>query len=212
LAIPVLDDRILHAILPLKAPELREPHTLYKGIVIILAVFVAYLSINPIRNMLSPRQIMNTTYNPYHIVGTYGAFGSITRTRYEVIVEGTDETVLTQSTKWREYEFRAKPGDPSRAPPQIAPYHLRLDWLMWFAAMSDYYQHPWFLNFMAKLLRGDAATLSLLRTNPFPNQPPRLVRAQLHAYHFTTPDERKKTGLWWNRQFVDTYFPPVSLQ
>ena len=35
---------------------------------------------------------MNTVYNRFHLVGTYGAFGSITRPRYEVIVEGTDET------------------------------------------------------------------------------------------------------------------------
>ncbi len=212
LAIPTLDDRLLSKLIPLRVPELRQPQITYRAIVIALAVWVAYLSINPIRNMLSPRQVMNTAYNPYHIVGTYGAFGSITRTRYEVIVEGTDEVVLTQSTKWREYEFRGKPGDPTRAPPQIAPYHLRLDWLMWFAAMSDYYQHPWFIHFVAKLLQDDRAVLSLLRSNPFPNQAPRYVRAQLYVYHFTTYEERKKTGLWWHREFVDQYFPPVSLQ
>jgi hypothetical protein len=208
LAIPTLDDRVLAAVLPLRSPALRPPHMIYKAITTVLAVMVAYLSINPIRNMLSPRQVMNTTYNPFHIVGTYGAFGSVTRTRYEVVVEGTDEAVLTQSTKWREYEFRGKPGDPSRAPPQIAPYHLRLDWLMWFAAMSDYYDHPWFVRFMVKLLEGDAATLSLLRSNPFPTQPPHYVRAQLYEYHFTSAEERKKTGLWWNRKLVGSYFPP----
>jgi len=212
LAIPTLDDRILGAVLPLRSPELRAPHIIYKGAIVAIAVLVAYLSIKPIRNLISPRQIMNTTYNPFHIVGTYGAFGSITRTRYEIVVEGTDEAVLTPSTKWREYEFRGKPGDPSRAPPQIAPYHLRLDWLMWFAAMSDYYEHPWFLHFIAKLLEGDAATASLLKTNPFPKEPPRFIRAQLYEYHFTTPEEHRKTGLWWNRRPAGSYFPAVSLQ
>ena len=147
--------------------------------------------------------------------GTYGAFGSITRTRYEIIIQGTNEgtnaTVELPSTKWLEYEFKGKPGDVTRMPPQIAPYHLRLDWLMWFAAMSDYSQHPWFVHFLAKLLQGDKDTLSLLQSNPFPDHPPRFVRAELYEYHFTTPDERRKTGAWWKRQFTGMYFPAVSL-
>ena len=173
---------------------------------------VAWLSIKPIRNMLSPGQVMNTSYNPLHLVGTYGAFGSITKTRYEIVVEGTDESVLRESTKWRAYEFKGKPTDASRIPPQVAPYHLRLDWLMWFAAMSAYYQHPWFVNLVAKLLEGDSGTLSLLRSNPFPNQPPHYVRAQIYEYHFTTPEERSRTGDWWRRTLAGSYFPPVSLQ
>src|SRR5260370_2347644 len=108
------------------------------------------MSVQPVRNMISPRQVMNTSYNPFHLVGTYGAFGSITRQRFEVIVEGTDDAVLTPATKWSEYEFKGKPGDVTRMPSQIAPYHLRLDWLMWFAAMSPYYSHPWFVPFVCK--------------------------------------------------------------
>ncbi len=162
--------------------------------------------------MLSSRQVMNTTFNNLHLVGTYGAFGSVTRVRNEIVIEGTDEFVLSPSTKWREYEFKGKPGDPGRSPPQIAPYHLRLDWLMWFAAMGDYYQHPWFIHLLGKLLQGDRDTLSLLGDNPFPQQPPRYVRAELYEYHFTDPAERKQTGRWWKRQLVQEYFPPVSLQ
>ncbi len=93
----------------------------------------------------------------------------------------------------------------------MAPYHLRLDWLMWFAAFSSPGEHPWFVHLMAKLLEGDQATLSLLPTNPFPNQPPHYVRALLYEYHFTTPEERRETGKWWKRQLVGEYFPPVSL-
>ena len=144
--------------------------------------------------------------------GTYGAFGGITRKRYEVVVEGTDEGVVTESTHWREYEFRGKPTATDRIPPQIAPYHLRLDWLMWFAAMSDYSEHPWFVKFLGKLLEGDAATLGLLRSNPFPNAPPQFVRAQLYLYQFTTPEERRRTGQWWKREFARPYFPVVSLE
>jgi hypothetical protein len=145
-------------------------------------------------------------------VGSYGAFGAITRPRYEIIVEGTEEAVLTSSTKWRAYEFRGKPGDPTRLPLQIAPYHLRLDWLMWFAAMSSYRRHPWFVHFVGKLLEGDRAALGLLRNNPFPSQPPRYVRALLYEYEFTSPPERAESGQWWKRKFVSVYFPPVSLQ
>ena len=211
LAVPTIDSRWLSFVLPLRAPDMRPSQLGYRIAVGALAVLVAFLSINPIRNMMSKRQIMNTAFNPYHLVGTYGAFGSITRTRYEIVVEGTDEVVLTPSTKWREYEFRGKPGPPGRLPPQIAPYHLRLDWLMWFAAMSEYYEHPWFVHFVAKLLEGDRDTLSLLQSNPFPDRPPRYIRAELYEYRFTTPDERKTTGMWWDRKLAGEYFPPISL-
>jgi Lipase maturation factor len=211
LAVPALDDRILRRILPIHTPELHAPAMAHKIAVGALAVLVAGLSVKPVINMLSPRQVMNTSYNPLHLVGTYGAFGSVTRTRYEVVVEGTDESTITDATDWREYGFRGKPGDPSRMPPQIAPYHLRLDWLMWFAAMSNYSQNPWFVNFMAKLLEGDRPVLGLLRVNPFPNAPPLYVRAMLYEYEFTTPDERRQTHRWWKRELVGEYFPAVSL-
>jgi hypothetical protein len=161
--------------------------------------------------MLSASQLMNFNYNPLHLVGTYGAFGSVTRPRYEVVVEGTDSDPITASSSWREYEFKGKPTDPNRRPPQVAPYHLRLDWLMWFAALSSYQDQPWFLPFMARLLQGDQPTLALLKNNPFPSHPPHYVRARFYEYHFTTPAERAATGAWWKRQLAGTYMPPVSL-
>jgi hypothetical protein len=212
LAISTFDDRALSLILPIHSPAAHSTPLALKIATAALAVLVAILSVRPIRNMLSPNQVMNTVYNRFHLVGTYGAFGSITRPRYEVIVEGTDEAVLTPSTKWSEYEFRGKPGALGRMPPQIAPYHLRLDWLMWFAAMSSYERHPWFVQFVGKLLEGDRSTLGLLPTNPFPDKPPRYVRALLYEYHFSNPAERSKTGQWWKREYVRPYFPPVSLQ
>ena len=212
LAISALDGRFLAKLIPWHAPQTHAPALAHRIAVAAVGLLVAYLSIQPVRNMISPHQVMNTVYNRLHPVGTYGAFGSITRPRYEVIVEGTDEAVLTESTRWREYEFKAKPGATDRMPPQIAPYHLRLDWLMWFAAFSNYYQQPWFVNFLAKLLENDQPVLSLLRHNPFPGAPPRYVRATLYEYHFTTPAERARTGQWWKRELVHQYFPPVSLQ
>lgn len=211
LAIPLLDDRWLAVVLPFNRSVPAPLGAPFRIAVFALLLAVAYMSINPIRNMLSPGQVMNTSYNPLHLVGTYGAFGGITRTRYEVIVEGTNDAVVLPTTAWKEYEFKGKPGNPGRLPPQIAPYHLRLDWLMWFAAMSDYSEHPWFIHFVGKLLQGDRDTLGLLRSNPFPDKPPRFVRADLYEYHFTTREERRKTDQWWTRKYTGMYFPAVSL-
>jgi hypothetical protein len=212
LAIPAIDGRWLAPILliPERIPELTPP--VFRWMVICLAVVICWLSIAPISNLLSARQVMNTSYNPLHLAGTYGAFGSVTKHRFEIVVEGTSDDVITQSTQWKEYEFKGKPTDIRRMPPQIAPYHLRLDWLMWFAAMSGYQDHPWFINFMAKLLKNDKPVLSLLRSNPFPDQPPKFVKAELYEYHFATPEMHKKTGQWWVRSDPRPYFPVMSLE
>jgi hypothetical protein len=155
---------------------------------------------------------MNTSFDPLHLVNTYGAFGSVTKERYEIVIEGTDELVLTPSTVWLEYEFKAKPGDVRRRPPQYAPYHLRLDWLMWFAAMSSPMYHPWFVPLVVKLLGADPPTLRLLRTDPFAGARPRFIRATLYVYRFTTPRERRESHAWWVRARVDEYLQPVSLR
>lgn len=210
LAIPTIDDRWLRW-LPAGQPALAAESTVYQIAVYALAALVVFLSISPTLNMLSPHQVMNTSYTPLQLVNTYGAFGSITRTRDEIVIEGTDDASPAEDSAWRAYEFKGKPGDPTRRPPQVAPYHLRLDWLMWFAAMSSPNEHPWFSALLVKLLQGDAATLGLLRTNPFPDHPPRYIRAQFYEYHFTTPEERRRTGAWWTRKLLGSYFPAVSL-
>ncbi|HEY3824009.1 MAG TPA: lipase maturation factor family protein [Bryobacteraceae bacterium] len=212
LAIPAIDGRWLSAILPIRPDAMPEALSLpLKAATIAVAVIIGWMSIDPIRNMLSPNQVMNTSYNPLHLAGTYGAFGSITRRRFEIVVEGTPDSVVTDATQWKEYEFKGKPNDPSRMPPQIAPYHLRLDWLMWFAAMSRYEDYPWFVNFMAKLLENDRPMLSLLKSDPFPDQAPKFVKADLYEYHFANPETRARTGAWWVRTYAGQYFPPVSL-
>jgi Lipase maturation factor len=210
LAFSTIDAKFLH-ITSTAALNFRVPSPAFQWTNILLAAIVALMSVPVLINMVSARQIMNTSFNSFHLVGTYGAFGSITRPRYEVVVEGTSDPVITPATEWKAYEFKAKPTDLYRMPPQIAPYHLRLDWLMWFAAMSSYQQHPWFVNFVAKLLQGDRAVLSLLHSNPFPDNPPRVVRARLFEYHFTSPDEHRRTGAWWKRSYAGPYFPSISL-
>jgi len=212
LAFSCFDDRTIESLFAGQTPVTHAPDLAFRILTGAILVLVVALSVRPVRNLFSSRQVMNTVYNRFHFVGTYGAFGGITRERYEIVVEGTDESVITASTRWREYEFRGKPGDPSHLPPQIAPYHLRLDWLMWFAAMSSYHRHPWFVHFVAKLLEGDEAVLALLKTNPLRGAPPRHVRALLYLYRFSSPEVRKKTGLWWMREPLGPYFPTVSLE
>jgi len=211
LCLPLIDDRFW-SWLPVTQPPLDPPSSVYRTVVYGLVGVVAALSIRPARNMLSPSQMMNYSFNPIHIVNTYGAFGSITRTRYEIVFEGTDDAAVTPETRWREYEFKGKPGDPTRRPPQVAPYHLRLDWLMWFAAMSPAPRDQWLLTLATRLLEGDREVASLLRTTPFPDRPPRFLRARYYRYRFTTPEERTASGAWWKRDLAGEFLPPVSLE
>jgi hypothetical protein len=211
LAIPTISDRWLAWLPAVQPPLLAEPMVLRVAVYAVTAV-VALLSIAPVANMLSPNQVMNTSFEPLHIVNTYGAFGSITRERNEIVIEGTLDERPAETSEWREYEFKGKPGDLARRPPQVAPYHMRLDWLMWFAALSSPAEQPWFGPFIASLLAGDRNTLSLMRTNPFPDHPPRAVRAVYYRYRFTTPAERRQTGRWWNRERLGIYFGPATLK
>ncbi|MCF3101589.1 lipase maturation factor family protein [Streptomyces roseoverticillatus] len=184
----------------------------YEGLVIAATALVAVLSWWPVRNMLSRQQRMNMSFNAFHLVNTYGAFGSINRRRYEVVVEGTDEERVGPDTVWKEYGFKGKPGDPHRLSRQYAPYHLRLDWMMWFAGISPAYAEPWFGPFVERLLTGDPDTLRLLRHNPFPGAPPTHVRARLYLYRFTTWEERRETGAWWHRTLRGEFLPVVALR
>ncbi len=212
LAMSTLSDSLITKIAPVSIPTMTAPIAPYIYSVWLVTALILILSIKPLLNLFSTFQVMNTNYDPFHLVNSYGAFGSITRQRYEIILEGTTDIILNEKTKWFAYEFKGKPGDVHRRPPQIAPYHLRLDWLMWFAAMGPYFYQPWFVPLIRKLLQNDKPTLQLLRKNPFPLQPPRYLRAQLYLYRFTTPQEKKQTGDWWHREYIETYFPAVSLE
>ena len=216
LAAASLDDRTLGsvfgAVLQPVGPEASRIAVWFGALVLALTALIVALSYRPARNLLSRRQLMNYSFDPFNIVGTYGAFGSVTKERDEVIVAGTRDTVITSQTEWLEYEFKGKPGDVGRRPPQYAPYHLRLDWLMWFAAMSSPRDHEWFIPFMTKLLEADRRTLGLLRRDPFGGEAPRFVRASLYRYRFTTPAERRETGAWWHRELLGEYHRPVSLR
>jgi Lipase maturation factor len=212
LAFSALDNRILEVVLPASPPaHLADPPAWFGSLVVALAATFVVLAWWPVRNMASSHQAMNLSFNRLHLGNTYGAFGTISRERHEVVIEGTGDDAVTATTEWRPYEFKGKPGDPRRRPPQVAPYHLRLDWLMWFAALSPAYAEPWLPRLAAKLLEGDEATLRLLRRrgNPFPDHPPAFVRARLFRYRYTTRAERRAEGAWWVRTEMGIYLPPV---
>ncbi|HET8568419.1 MAG TPA: lipase maturation factor family protein [Candidatus Limnocylindria bacterium] len=205
------DDATLGGVLPLDAAA--GPHAFpFDVLVVLYTALVLFLSYRPARNLVARRQLMNASFDPLHLVNTYGAFGSVTKERYEVVIEGTADAVLTGATEWREYEFKGKPGDVRYRPRQFAPYHLRLDWLMWFAAMGPAIYYEWFVPLLARLLAADRPTLRLLRHDPFDGRPPRFVRARLYLYRYTTPAERRATGAWWARTPAGEYVRPLSLR
>ncbi|XP_074408740.1 lipase maturation factor 1 isoform X2 [Zonotrichia albicollis] len=180
-----------------------------------LGLLITYLSIPVVLNLLSSRQVMNTSFNSLRIVNTYGAFGSITKERTEVILQGTSSLDPNDPTAvWEEFEFKCKPGDLRRRPCLISPYHYRLDWLMWFAAFQTYEQNEWIIHLAGKLLAQEEETLSLLATNPFAGRdPPRWIRGEHFRYKFSQPGgKHARDGKWWIRKRIGPYFPPVNLQ
>jgi Lipase maturation factor len=220
LGITAFSDSILVNVIPVVVPQTAPRPLPFDVLLYVLAAAAALLSIQPALNLFAKNQLMNYSYNPFHLVNTYGAFGSVTRNRYEIVLEGTDEPILNERTYWKEYGFKAKPGGLRRMPPQIAPYHLRLDWLMWFLPFSVMVTDSsilvpgyevWFMRLVQKLLENDAQTLKLLHDNPFPQRRPAFIRALFYHYQYADWREKRETGAWWTRRLIDVYLPPTSL-
>jgi hypothetical protein len=198
-------------------PAADDPPWLIDGmplpwLVVTCAVGLLYVVISwwPLRNLFARRQLMNASFNRWQLANAYGAFGTVTRQRIEIIVEGTlDEDPLTAS--WREYEFKGKPGDVRRIPRQFAPYHLRLDWLMWFLPLGRSLE-DWFTVFLVRLLEADAPTLRLLARDPFDGERPRWVRAVSYRYRFSTREEFRSSHARWVRDRRRSVMGPVSLR
>jgi predicted DCC family thiol-disulfide oxidoreductase YuxK len=224
LCILLFDDSFFRAILPRKFKSLAVSHQAYdksgsgfslRELVAIL-LFVAVFSLGCIqvgkavvgyRGM--PRIFQNVIrwVSPYRIVNSYGLFTVMTTSRPELIVEGSNNGI-----DWYAYEFKYKPGDLKRPLPWIAPLQPRLDWQMWFAALGSYRANPWFTNFMLQVLEGSPEVLDLLERNPFPERPPKYLRASVYEYSFTNPETRKKTGDIWSRKLKGLYLPVLTLQ
>jgi predicted DCC family thiol-disulfide oxidoreductase YuxK len=221
LCVLLLDDQLLRRALPRlltrRLPSsfmpLRRPFAKRLGLAV-LTVAILFGSLDLVAGVLfGPRSAPQWTneaaawLEPFHIISTYGLFAVMTTTRPEIIIQGSNDGV-----SWRDYEFKYKPEHLNRAPRWVAPYQPRLDWQMWFAALGSYRNTPWFENLMARLLEGSKPVLGLLGRNPFPNAPPRYIRALVYDYTFTSFRERRKTGDWWQRKRLGLYFPVAALR
>jgi hypothetical protein len=186
----------------------RRPSRGHKAVTVAVASFIGVISrllcLQLFSVPLSPAgETILGLADPLRIVNSYGLFATMTTTRPEIIVEGSNDGV-----HWLAYEFPYKPGNVNRRPPIVAPFQPRLDWQMWFAALGSYRNNRWFVNFMLRLLQGEPSVLRLLSDNPFPKGPPKYVRARMYLYHFTHFGEPG----WWTREEVGEYLPAVSLR
>ena len=142
---------------------------------------------------------------PFRVANQYGLFAVMTRGRYEIEFQGSDD-----GQTWVAYPFRFKPQDPRKPPGIYAPYQPRFDWNLWFASLGDWRASPIVARTEVRLLSGDADVLSLFAGNPFPHEPPRQVRAVLWQYWFSTLEEKRAQGLWWKRELLGLYAPVLE--
>ncbi|MFQ5514029.1 MAG: lipase maturation factor family protein, partial [Myxococcota bacterium] len=229
LCIPLLDDAFVRRFLPRRLREIppSDPQRAplprpQKWVIVPLALILLVLNAAWMADTLrsdrrerifghlphSVRALVSATA-PFQLVNPYGLFRSMTTRRPEIIIEGSDD-----GHTWQPYEFKYKPGPLDRPPPFVAPHQPRLDWQMWFAALGDLRSphNRWFLALAKRLLEGSPDVLDLLETNPFPDRPPRFLRAELFDYRFTTWAERLDEGHWWRRTHLRSYLPPVTLE
>ncbi len=191
------------------AADRAEPNKPMRTTAWVVTCIIVLLSIQPAINLLSPAQKMNASFDPLELVNTYGAFGSVGQQRFNVVFEGATDDTTGGKANWKPYLYKYLPVLPNQQPPQIAPYQPHLDWQMWFAAMSSPDEYPWTLNLVWKLLHNDAGTISLFAGNPFPNKPPRFIRAVLYRYQFAKPDNPQ--GLVWDITPMGIWIPAVSV-
>ncbi len=218
LCLPLFDDAALQKIVPrplirpLQArAQNKTPGRGSMAIVGVLAPLIVLCGLVKMDERFGGRppavaQALDHLVDPLRIVSSYGLFAIMTTERDEIVIEGSDDGI-----EWREYEFRYKPGDVARRPRWNIPHQPRLDWQMWFAALEDVRRLPWFWQFMRRLLENEPTVTTLLEKNPFPDKPPRYVRAQLYRYTYAGSAE-KATGLWWDRRPLGLYFPAVQLR
>jgi len=219
LCLLLLDDAALRRVLPRRLwdrptpatrGKLRWPVWITAPVAAFLFVVSSMLLVHTFRARVAWPAPLVEAYEwsePFRSVSSYGLFAVMTTNRAEIIVEGSNDGLT-----WLPYEFKYKPGDLAHRPGYIEPFQPRLDWQMWFAALGDYQNNPWFIQFCERLLEGKPEVLALLKKDPFPDAPPLYIRAQMYDYSFTNFAERRATGDWWRRDNERPYCPPFSLQ
>ncbi len=215
LALPLIDDSAWNVVFKqtITPTPTRATHKLLP--VLSGALLLTFLWCSALQTAIPLLQIKSVpawmgaplqTISPFRSINSYGLFAVMTPTRPEIILEGSAD-----GRSWKEYTFKWKPGPTTRSLPMVAPHQPRLDWQMWFASLSEMRHNPWFSNFLVRILQAEPAVLSLLETNPFPDAPPKLLRAALFHYKFTDKDTRERTGQLWERDYRGDYCPPISL-
>ena len=219
LCIFLLDDAVVRRIVPRHLATTIKAYVvptrwvgLRRGGLALIAAFLIFAGVLNITwrfksSLREPTQDALRWSEPFRLVNSYGLFATMTTVRPEIIVEGSND-----GQRWLTYQFKYKAGELNRSPRWAAPHQPRLDWQMWFAALGSYQQHPWFQQFVAGLLEGSPDVLRLLDENPFPDAPPRFVRATLYVYEFTDNATKSRTGAWWERELRGLWFPPSSLR
>jgi len=214
----LLDDAFfkrLHMRLPAASPSRRAKPFLARSnrrVSAVLFAFIMIVSVAGLAGMFGFRvpAVVDAVLGhaaQFGVVNQYGLFATMTTSRPEISIEGSNDAV-----DWQPYILPYKPGPLNRAPGWAEPFQPRLDWQMWFAALGNYRENPWLLRFMERLLEGSPPVLELLGHNPFGGKPPKFIRAMVYDYRFTTFEERRQTGNWWKRELKGTYFPAISLR
>jgi hypothetical protein len=180
------------------------------GLAVVLIVSgVAYILLRSSSkvNFLKPVMPLLDVTAAFKISNPYGLFAVMTTERPQIILEGSQD-----GENWLVYKFKYQPVDLDRPPPIVAPHQPRLDWQLWFAALRDFQRTQWFVHLAVRLLEGSSDVAGLLAENPFPEQPPKYIRALLYDYSFTNWQERQSTGNWWRRERLGSYLPPISIR
>lgn len=216
LAILLLDDIFIKKIFLFIKVHLNSP--LYSSI-----SFTKHIFLNVIGSILLILSLMNIygllfklelphsinraieSLQPFHLNNRYGLFAVMTKTRPEIIIEGSNDL-----KNWSEYRFKWKAGELDQPPLYVAPHQPRLDWQMWFEALGSFRRNSWFIGFLEKILKGSEDVLNLLEYNPFPTSPPRYIRAITYDYNFTNWNEKTKSGFWWKRSSKRPYSPIIK--
>jgi len=175
----------------------------------VLLMWIFYASTAQMVWMIGPAPLPTspvTLLDPLRIANRYGLFAVMTRGRYEIEFQGSND-----GQTWIAYPFRHKPQELDKPPRIYAPYQPRLDWNLWFASLGEWRDNPMVLRTQRRLLSNDTDVLALFATNPFPQGPPRQVRAVLWQYWFTSMAEKREHGLWWRRELLGLYAPAIQL-
>ena len=193
---------------PTKPAATRAPNRYVTRVVWSLVAFLSVVELGATMNKLpAPVARAAQQISQFGFVNHYGLFAIMTTKRMEVQIEGSQD-----GQTWEPYLFRYKPGPLNRGLSWVEPLQPRLDWQMWFAALSSARDNPWFIRMMVGLLRGSKPIAALFEQTPFSGVPPKFLRATIYEYRFTSWDERQKTGNYWKREIKGLYFPVVSLR